>query len=603
MFHRGMKGVLAALCGLLMFTASAAAAPVTRGGYVRLSDGTPLRYTLALPAATGRFAPVLVYGPYGEGNGVMRDPGAQALLAHGYAVLGVSVRGTACSGGRFDLLSDQQWRDGSEVVEWAARQSWSTGHVGMWGISYPGMTQIGTAATRPPHLDAIAPWNALGSSYRDVSFPGGIFNRVFGVQWAVLAQPELSFGSSLTDGILREDQTCLANLAQHADTGVNGETFAKVKSHPYMGAFWATHSPATKARRIAVPDFQCDSFDDDQVTFGTFLHSVWPRRRASNTWNVIMNGPHGACGQTVQTRTVSMLVDFFDRFLKGDAGAFAGVPHIQVWHETQFDATRTPVPRWTTTWPSWRAVRPRPLKLYLGAHGTLGATAPRTADARSRYRYPAPSAGTEDSLAVGQTNLLWKRVPRAGSALAYTTAPLAQDVSLFGTGSVDLWLASTARDTDVQAMLTEVRPDGQEVYVQSGWLRASARRIDPAQSTALEPFQTYTRRDRRALTPRKPTAMRLRLLPVSHTFRAGSSIRLWLSGPSTLVGGWGLDYLRTPSVDTVLAGRRHASSLVLGVVPGTAQGTPLPACDTVLNEPCRRNPVPVPAGSLAVSRG
>ena len=56
---------------------------------------------------------------------------------------------------------------------------------------------------------------------------------------------------------------------------------------------------------------------------------------------------------------------------------------------------------------------------------------------------------------------------------------------MVGTGSVDLWLRSSATDTDLQVTLSEIRPDGLEYYVQNGWLRASHRKLDRRTSTKL----------------------------------------------------------------------------------------------------------------------
>ena len=126
-----------------------------------MADGTQLEYTVDLPAATGRFPVAMVYDGYCEGAGALTcndQVNANALLAAGYAVLGVSIRGTSCSTGTFDAFSSQEWSDGAAAVEWAARQPWSNGHLGMLGDSFPGITQVGVAGLRPPHLDAIAPF-------------------------------------------------------------------------------------------------------------------------------------------------------------------------------------------------------------------------------------------------------------------------------------------------------------------------------------------------------------------------------------------------------------------------------------------------------------
>ena len=86
----------------------------------------------------------------------------------------------------------------------------------------------------------------------------------------------------------------------------------------------------------------------------------------------------------------------------------------------------------------------------------------------------------------------------------FESTALECDKLFAGPGSVDLTLSSTAPDTDLQVTLTEVRPDGQEVFVQQGWLRASHRAEDPALSTALRPYQTHVVTDALPLVPMEP---------------------------------------------------------------------------------------------------
>jgi putative CocE/NonD family hydrolase len=142
-------------CGLFLATAlgfgvlpavgqaAAAAGPVQKQGYIPLRDGVQLAYTVELPSASGKFPVALVYDGYCEGAGPLTCNDTQtapALLKAGFAVLGVSIRGTSCSTGVFDPMTAPEWRDGAAAVEWAARQPWSTGHVGMFGDSFPGIT-------------------------------------------------------------------------------------------------------------------------------------------------------------------------------------------------------------------------------------------------------------------------------------------------------------------------------------------------------------------------------------------------------------------------------------------------------------------------------
>src|SRR5207253_10181489 len=125
----------------------------------------------------------------------------------------------------------------------------------------------------------------------------------------------------------------------------------------------------------------------------------------------------------------------------------------------------------------------------------------------------------------------WPLRPSPGTALACPSPPLTKDMTTVGSASLDHWLASTAVDTDLQVTLSEVRPDGQEEYVQTGWLRASHRKLDPAQSTPTRPYQTHQEGDQALLVPGQPVSLRVEVFPFGHVFRAGSRIRVWIEGP------------------------------------------------------------------------
>jgi hypothetical protein len=202
--------------------------------------------------------------------------------------------------------------------------------------------------------------------------------------------------------------------------------------------------------------------------------------------------------------------------------------------------------------------------------------------------------------------------------VSYTTPALARDAVFFGSGSADLGLSSPAppaggnaggsprelagatSDTDVQITLTEVRPDGQEVYVARGWLRASHRKLDPQRSTTLAPYQTHQEADSQPLVSGEPTAMRIQLYPFDYVFRKGSSVRLWIDAPTGATGGWSFDFIKTPAINSVYADKDHPSAIVLGHLEGGKAQMPHPACDTVLNQPCRDNAVPVPSGEMTI---
>ncbi len=565
-----------------------------------MADGTQLEYTADLPSAAGRFPVAMVYDGYCEGTGATNcndSATASALLARGYAVLGVSIRGTSCSTGIFDAMTPQEWSDGAAAVEWAARQPWSNGHLGMLGDSFPGITQVGVAGLRPQHLDAIAPFQVTTDVYRDVGYPGGIANTGFGAFWGGVDQPNNSYRSGAGQALAAGDSGCAQAQLTHAAAEPTHNIGLEGLQHPYDDSWWQARRPGANASRIDVPTFGCFTWQDDEVSSrgSSFLSALDPAR----TWVLASNGYHGMCDLS-SPRITDELLAFFDRFVKGESNGFERTPHVQLWHDANTNSAAENVPNWITSFKSYSSIPVRPLSLYFGSGGNLSLTRPRAQAQPDSYAYPGPSLGNENGVVFGQHNVLWKGPEPPGASLSYTTPPLTRDAEFFGSGSANVWLSSTAPDTDLQITLTEVRPDGQEVYVGRGWLRASHRALDARRSTTLAPYHTDQQADARSLASGHPTYMRIQLWPFDYVFRKGSSIRLWIDAPTGETGGWSLDFIKTPATNSIYADAEHPSAIVLGHLEGGRAGAPLPKCDTLLNQPCRRSATAPPAGTMTI---
>src|SRR6266498_4127090 len=131
---------------------------VIRRVAIPMADGVRLSGTLWLPEGEGAFPGLLTYHPYHKYGGpeLWRH-----FASRGYAALLVDFRGTGNSEGVNPYPMDpQEWQDGHDLVEWMAQQEWCTGDVGMFGMSYGGITALSTAALAPPHLRAIVPVHA-----------------------------------------------------------------------------------------------------------------------------------------------------------------------------------------------------------------------------------------------------------------------------------------------------------------------------------------------------------------------------------------------------------------------------------------------------------
>lgn len=98
---------------------------------------------------------------------------------HGYAIVRCDERGTGQSPGILDTMSAGTSECFFDVVEWAAEQPWSSGKVGLLGVSYFAGSQWRVAARRPKGLAAIIPWEGMSDYYRDRCRHGGIFSNNF----------------------------------------------------------------------------------------------------------------------------------------------------------------------------------------------------------------------------------------------------------------------------------------------------------------------------------------------------------------------------------------------------------------------------------------
>ena len=232
---------------------------------------------------------------------------------------------------------------------------------------------------------------------------------------------------------------------------------------------------------------------------------------------------------------------------------------------------------------------------YLGFGGTLvpGVTRLSGVDAftwnpRTRPRTDFTGNTGAGGLWGAAPNYHWRQGAR-GTELSYLTAPLASNAVVVGAGSLRVWIESTTRDVDLQATVSEVRPDGFETFVQSGWLRASERRLAPG-STVLQPALSLRRGEVAPLPRGKFVAVTVPLYYEGHAYRAGSRIKVTISAPGGDQPTWAFTDLVPRGRATVRLAHSEAmpSRLVLPVLAGVAVPTGLPPCPGLRGEPCRR---------------
>src|SRR5205807_7413623 len=154
---------------------------------VTMSDGVKLYVNLYRPAdgsgnaVKGRFPVILTQTPYNK-NGALNFEN-DYLVERGYVQVIADVRGTGSSEGTWNSFGRREQRDGYELAEWARRQHWSNGKIGLHGTSYGAINQFLTAEQDPPGVKAAFPIVPMSDAYRDVTFGGGETNTSFIPLW------------------------------------------------------------------------------------------------------------------------------------------------------------------------------------------------------------------------------------------------------------------------------------------------------------------------------------------------------------------------------------------------------------------------------------
>ncbi len=601
-------------------------------GYIITRDGTTLGATVWLPGPIedGPYPTVVEYSGYEPSN--PDSAGFSTLFTTlGYAYVGVNIRGTGCSGGSFRYFEYSQSLDGYDVVEAVAAQPWVLDNqVGMVGISYPGISQLFVAQTQPPNLVAITPLSVLDDSYNATLYPGGMLNTGFAVPWTEerLEQAQAEGQEWAAVRIADGDEECATNQLLR---GQNPDLLAEIEANPFWSADTAAElAPRLFVGQIEVPTFVAGAWQDEQ-TGGHFATMLDQFTGTDHLYASLVNGLHtesigpGVLPRLVEfldlyvakrtpsldaardvapvladgifgTTDVSLPADRFTGMSYEEAlAAFESEPPIQVLFEegaADGTAARTPQPRWVESFDAWPIPEAETGIWYLDVDGALSADE-STADVADT-RYLAVPDGIPARFFDDSTGNIWSvdvaydwQEPAPGTAATFITSPLGDDTVVIGSGSVDLYLQSNLGDTDLEVTISEVRPDGQEMYVQSGWLRASQRALDEDASTELRPVQTHFEADSAPLNDLDFELVRVELFPFAHAFRSGSRIRLSVDAPGGNRPVWVFDTITDGEEVTIAHDSVNPSRLVLPIVRGIDVPAAYPECGALRGQPCR----------------
>lgn len=139
---------------------------------------------------------------------------------------------------------------------------------------------------------------------------------------------------------------------------------------------------------------------------------------------------------------------------------------------------------------------------------------------------------------ASQWDWRWEQNPE-GTAGSYVSEPLTEDTAIVGGGAVYAWVRSSTPDVDLQVTISEVRPDGNETFVQNGYMRASQRKLSTDSdnmfkrpSTLLSPIPTFLEEDAEPMHPHRFEEVAIPLYYQGHMYREGSRIRVTIAGPT-----------------------------------------------------------------------
>ena len=532
---------------------------------IAVRDGTSIGARVYRPEGAGPYPALLAAAPYRFDNNILpaspqflwRETGPIDFYAdNGYAYIHMDVRGSGRSAGSFGFLDRKDQEDLYDIIEWIGRQPWCNGRVGGIGQSYFCMLQWFMGAMSPPSLACLGAHDGLSDIYRAGTHHGGIPCDFFPGYWWYQNRFINRYPAS---GSSRDQDTDLT---------------AMIAAHPMYDDFWRERSAWEVLDRIKVPLYSSGVWAKMQLhTRGNidgYLRARGPKK-------LRMSGVPNAWAAAAEFASVDfhkrVLLPFYDHYLKGASTDYLARPNVE------YAVRGSNAMRSSDTWPPANV---RNVACYLTQLASQSLTslndgglsrAPGATGATS-YSYPNPDwiagvVGFGPSGPAGGFDPV-RRV------LTFTGEPLAQDLEIAGPIKLTLFLSSTAAETDVFAKLSDQYPQANEdrakglnplaEVVTRGWLRASHREIDAAQSTDMVP--RYTHRNPEPLTPGVIYKLEISLEPMAYLFRKGHRIRLELvNGDSPVSEALWPHYYRPDKIgtDTIHHGADYPSALILPV--------------------------------------
>jgi len=550
-----------------------------RDAYVSVRDGTKLCLDIFRPDAKGHFPALVAWGGYGKElqsidipaqpwesyvfHHDVEVPDIKFFVKRGYAVIVPDPRGIGKSEGVWKLpFTKQEVQDCYDIIEWAAKEDWCDGNVGMIGLSYFGTIQLLVAALHPPHLKAICPWE-IHYNWYDRNYPGGILTTFLWVWESEVpfhtAKPhstELYSVEELRKKVRErlEDPDIKNNpyLYQFLKPWENGRypqshpCFFDILLHPTDGPFWhQTWAVAPVLDKIDIPVYVGGPWYIAAYTVGLIKAFLECRSQYKKLMFFPLNVKLPKLPELKEE-----ILRWYDHWLKGVDTGIMDEPPIKIFVMG--------VNRWRFE-NEWPIARTRWTKLYLKVFSRL-----------------EPEPEEEEEL---PPDALVHRPPMVSTeiqSLTYTTSRLTSPLEVTGQIVTYLYASIDQDDASFYVTLYDITPKGDRIAVSTGCLKASHRVIDESKSKAWQPH--YLHSNPKPVKPGEINCYPIELAAVSYVFFPEHRVQLEITSWKPLPG---VHHHKMQLMLTLPSSRlthyniyrdaKHPSHILLPIIPQTPE--------------------------------
>ena len=505
-----------------------------------MRDGVKLATNIYLPAGTGPWPVVLTRTPYNK-NGA--DGSAATYNAHGYALVSQDVRGRYASEGE-DQPFEVDMPDGYDTVEWIAAQPFSSGKIGIFGTSAPGITSNLAAAAAPPHLTAAYVTVAPDSLFYRSRFVGGVFKE------------------SHSGGWLRGQ-------------GISEERIAAYRARAVLDQGWLDTDFMFHRQNVEIPVYNVGGWHDIYAE-GSLYNYLYLQdagnEKARGKQKLFMGAfGHGAIqgdlaypGGGLISGDMDEQLRWWDFWLKGEDNGIMSEPPISIYMMASARKSDPSPKNRVVQLDSWPPQH-ESTKFYLQPSMTVNTQAPTADSASATYQFdpanPVPTVGGQNLGAdVGPRDQ--REIGERQDYLRFQTPVLEEDVVVAGHIDMELYVSTDALDTDFVVKLVDIYPDGYEALILDYPQRMRFRHGQLPEAVALA-------------TPGAIEKLTINMWSTAQTFEKGHRIGIQVTSsnyPRFAVNpnnGAALDDTATPTkiaTNTIYFDAQHPSAIILPIV-------------------------------------